>query len=335
MKKVVLGFGIGLLCLLGLSGCGKESISKESTAKTTNSVTTSKSASNHQESTTSTTLSSSVETLKEDQPEVFWNSAKDQELQELMASWGKTMGQSYQAYRPAQNVDFYGLVLPDDVLVHSAKQPIAVDDQIVSAKWSDTGESSAEYSIVAVYSDAETASYLEKHVYFFGFHQGQPVVLVSMQNQGMPDGALHFKQTENQDLMTDFQKITGEIANQTADQMLQPTQNKTTWSSIDEAVEFYEAVYKNTDNPISQEIIWENYDRKCWSLVENSGNRMVLHWTNISGAGGSYDEFIKQGDTTELIVYDGNASYPNDPSTSYTIRNKDYQVIQTESLSNN
>ena len=36
------------------------------------------------------------------------------------------------------------------------------------------GTGNSGFSLVAVYSDAETADYLGQHVYFFGFQNGQP-----------------------------------------------------------------------------------------------------------------------------------------------------------------
>ncbi|KAF1297099.1 hypothetical protein BAU15_05980 [Enterococcus sp. JM4C] len=115
---------------------------------------------------------------------------------------------------------------------------------------------------------------------------------------------------------------------QEATSSTQVSADSDSWSSIDEAIEFYEAVYKNPENEISKNILWDNYNRKCWSLIEQEGNTIVLHWSNIGGAGGSYDKFVKDGDTTQLIKYDGNASYPDSPTKTYTIRNSDNLVVE-------
>ncbi|MGX7418102.1 hypothetical protein ACWOFR_04780 [Carnobacterium gallinarum] len=107
-----------------------------------------------------------------------------------------------------------------------------------------------------------------------------------------------------------------------------------TWSGIDEAIDFYESTYKNTNNDISKDISWDNYRRDLWSVVADgtTGNKMTLHFTNISGAGGSYTQFIKGPETTEIINFDGNASYPDSPTAKYTVRNSDYVVINTENM---
>lgn len=328
MKKVIVGFSIGL-CLLGLAGCSSKKEASETKSKDTIKVsetysTTEKSERKSSSSSEKTAESSAEKSKSSAKEAALWDSQKASTLQSFMNDWGSTMGQTYKEYQPKQNVDFYGLDLPDGVLGDTKIQPIAVNDQIVSAEWSENGKSAAEYTIVSVYSDAETAAYAVKHVYFFGFNNNQPIVLVSMQNQGMPDGALHFSATENKELNAGFQNI----ATGTASQTTQTTQTSNAWT-MDEAVQFYEDTYKNPANAISKDLIWENYDRSCWSVTEQSGDRIVLHWTNL-GAGGSYDEFIKGGDTTELIVYGGNAAYPNDPSAKYTIRNSDHVVIKTE-----
>ena len=102
-----------------------------------------------------------------------------------------------------------------------------------------------------------------------------------------------------------------------------------TWSGIDNAIDFYEGVYKNTANEESKDINWDNYRRDLWTIVPDGtqGNTITLHWTNIGGAGGSYVQLIKGQDTTEMIQYDGNAAYPDSPSKKMTIRNSDFKVL--------
>ena len=102
-----------------------------------------------------------------------------------------------------------------------------------------------------------------------------------------------------------------------------------TWSGIDNAIDFYEGVYKNTANEESKDINWDNYRRDLWTIVPDGtqGNTITLHWTNIGGAGGSYVQLIRGQDTTEMIQYDGNAAYPDSPSKKMTIRNSDFKVL--------
>lgn len=209
MKKIVVGLMLSI-SLLGFSACRKnattqdDEIQKQETFTT--GITSIEDVKTVEESSSSKEISKSEASTNE-VTTTIWSSGKADALRSFMASWGATMGQSYQEYRPQNNVNFYGLQLPDDLLGNTQKQPMTVDDQIVSAEWSENGQSTAEYSIVAVYSDADTAAFAAKHVYFFAIHNNQPIVLTSMQNQGMPDGAFHFSQTENQELKNGFQEI--------------------------------------------------------------------------------------------------------------------------------
>ncbi|MBS4211612.1 hypothetical protein [Neobacillus rhizophilus] len=117
-------------------------------------------------------------------------------------------------------------------------------------------------------------------------------------------------------------------------QLIEFTFQQNAWGSMDEVIDFWEKTYKNADNEASKEIAWENYQRDLWGLVKNgtSGNTITLHFTNISGAGGSYDQFVKNDETTVITSFDGNASFPNNPTMRYTVQNSDYKVIKTEEL---
>ncbi|WDF83389.1 DUF4767 domain-containing protein [Lacticaseibacillus pabuli] len=132
-----------------------------------------------------------------------WSSSKASQLASFMASWGTTMKQQYQQYGPGHSVSFYGQNEPDDM----SSEPPAVNNQRISIAWSDNGKTSADYALVAVYSDAETQDFGDQHLYFFTLYHGSPVVLVTMQNQGMNDGYLHFDVTQNTTLKNGFAKI--------------------------------------------------------------------------------------------------------------------------------
>ena len=109
---------------------------------------------------------------------------------------------------------------------------------------------------------------------------------------------------------------------------------KNAWGSKDEAIDFWENTFKNPNNAVSKKMAWNNYRRDLWGLVKDgtSGNTITLHFTNISGSGGSYDQLVKKDENTVITTYDGNVSYPNNPTMRYTVRNKDYKVIKTEEL---
>lgn len=231
MKKIFISLSV-CIGLLSLAGCSKnetkttekssnekikvsETYSTEKQSVSDTSSTEETISSSNDSSGSETIVSSSSEEINESVenpvsvPNTIWDARKTGELQAFMKNWESVMGQIYNEYRPNNNVNYYGMQLPDDVLGASKRSPMAVNDTIVSAEWSDSGESASEYSIVSVYSDAQTTPNPSagRHIYFFGFRGSQPVVLVSMQNQGMPDKALHFNLTENEALNSGFQTI--------------------------------------------------------------------------------------------------------------------------------
>ncbi len=213
MKKVSI---ISLLfTVLLLTACqqNKEINSTASSTKITQETTANSTAAVKKEVETSTsfvstessnqqmTMESSSSSIKESQVvNILWNEAKAQQLNTFMASWGQTMKQSYKEYGPGNNVNLYGLQLPDTVLANTNGWQATVNNVPITLTWSENGEANAGYALVAVYSDVETQASLAKHVYFFTIDAGVPKVLVRSQNQGNPDNYLYFKETENQQL---------------------------------------------------------------------------------------------------------------------------------------
>lgn len=157
------------------------------------------------------TTESSSSSIKESQVlNVLWSTAKAQQLNTFMAGWGETMKQSYKEYGPGNNVNLYGLQLPDAVLANTNGWQATVNNVPITLTWSENGEAAGS-ALVAVYSDVETQASLAKHVYFFTIDAGVPKVLVTSQNQGNPENYLYFKETENQQLKDGFTKIVGNV----------------------------------------------------------------------------------------------------------------------------
>ncbi|MCM6855542.1 DUF4767 domain-containing protein [Enterococcus durans] len=187
----------------------KESSSKASSeSSTTNSTTSSSTSSTTTNSTSSTDTSSSTATETTTVSNLLWSADKSNQLASFMASWGQTMGQSYQAYGPGNNVNLYGLQLPDGVLNHMNGWQATVANTPISLTWSENGEVPSGYGLVAVYSDTQTQSGQKtRHVYFFTIEGGTPKVLVTSQNQGNPNNYLELRETDNQELKNGFSQI--------------------------------------------------------------------------------------------------------------------------------
>ncbi|UUV98157.1 DUF4767 domain-containing protein [Vagococcus luciliae] len=144
---------------------------------------------------------------KEEASNTVWNDSKRDSLRGFMAQFSNKMGQDYKEYSKTSSVDLYGVNVPGDIF--SGEWTMAINNQPVKVEWSETGEGSSAYQLVAVYSDADTQPYLQKHVYFFIIENGQPKVYVTQQNQGNNENYLHFSETQNSDIKAGFSQIVG------------------------------------------------------------------------------------------------------------------------------
>ncbi|MCQ6282976.1 hypothetical protein [Bacillus sp. EB600] len=212
----------------------------------------------------------------------------------------------------------------------------------VSGVWLATGKQDGVSSIWYFNNGQLTVNYVYHFSYVIAKNKdphGYTVVTIK-NNEGKQQHALLLKRNGS-----NFEGITVEgvaynkyLADGTVpkgQQLIEFTFQKNAWGSMDQAIDFYENTYKNTNNVIAKDIIWENYRRNLWSIVKEgtSGNTITLHWSNISGAGGSFNQFVKNNDgTTVITFFDGNVGYPNHPTERYTVRNLDYKVIRTEDL---
>lgn len=330
MKKIIL---IGLLLSI-LSGCssnksGDSTASKSSKPTATSemkapaTVNSSQASQMSTESKSSTTQSNSSASTKTGNQ--LWSVQKKAQLQQFMADWGQRMNQTYKEYTPGNSINFNGVQAPDGLVGNVTMQP-AIGQHPIYLEWSENGQVKDGYALVAVYSDAETQPEMQKHLYLFTIVNNQPLVLVTMQNQGDPYGYLYFGATDNAELRAGFEKIVG-APSITKEQI--PNISVNPWSSKEEAIDFYEGMYKNTANEISTQIDWHNFQRANWREVETKGDTMTLHFANVGGAGGSYTQFTKVGTNTVVVSFDGNAAYPDNPSSVLLVQNNDYKVLRT------
>ena len=205
------------LIMVGLlvSGCQKKTedadahkISYSETTKESSSSRDQQSSSDAEsdESTRSSSTSSSASVSSSSSAAVaLWNTAKANQLADFMVQWGQSMGQKYEAYSPTHDVNYYGGGVYKEQI---ATNKVAVNDQHVSAAWSNDRTGTAQYKIVAMYSDVATARYAGVHLYLFTIDpNGAPKVLITMQNQGAEDGLLHFSVTQNSALQNGFSTI--------------------------------------------------------------------------------------------------------------------------------
>ncbi|WP_424320500.1 DUF4767 domain-containing protein [Lacticaseibacillus chiayiensis] len=211
MKKSIIGVAM-LLFGLSLTGCGNQQKTNESSQSSVSSSkasvksTSKQPSASKKEASVANSQSASSSTTKQ----AVWSNAKGQQLAAFMSEWQKTMGQQYESYWQGNSADMYGLKIPDELAQPdgtTGKMALAVGDRAVTWALSANGESNAEYTIVAIYSNAAHARYGGKYVYLFTLHNGQPEVLVTGQNQGNENNWIYFGETRNEALREGFAKI--------------------------------------------------------------------------------------------------------------------------------
>ena len=136
-----------------------------------------------------------------------WNKEKSNKLYQYVKEWEKTLNQNYKEYTIDNKVNYYGLQLPGDTEKVGKSRLVLEGDKLINMKWSPEGNQKDVYNIVAVYSDIENVRGPASHLYYFTILNGEPIVLVTEQNQGNDKAYLYFKRTANVYLQEGFEKI--------------------------------------------------------------------------------------------------------------------------------
>lgn len=137
----------------------------------------------------------------------LWNKEKSNKLYQYVKEWEKTLNQNYKEYTIDNKVNYYGLDLPGDTEKVGKSRLVLEGDKLINMKWSPEGNQKDVYNIVAVYSDIENVVGPASHLYYFTILNGEPIVLVTEQNQGNDKKYLYFKRTANVYLQEEFEKI--------------------------------------------------------------------------------------------------------------------------------
>lgn len=143
------------------------------------------------------------------QTTALWNSDKAAKLASYMVEFGHKMNQeSYKRLTPNGSDDFYGAMSfakNNRITVgeKTEQNTPMTNQQKVDVAFSDDGKGTADYLIVDSYGYSGSAMIL----YHFTIHNGQPVVLVSLQNQGNPENMYYMYPTNNKDIQEAFANI--------------------------------------------------------------------------------------------------------------------------------
>ncbi|MEK4150668.1 DUF4767 domain-containing protein [Carnobacterium sp. FSL E2-0243] len=200
MNKIIQGFLIGT-CLFGLSACGNE-ISKNKPPKTESTIKNSTEL-------TGENIESKETPKNTKANDALWNKEKSFELKTYMNQWEIVMGQKCQEYEQGENVTYYYMQLPKDIFEKNRFDFFEVDKEEVLLEWYTSGkEAQNTYQLLTVYSDADTQSDMEKHIYFFTLYNSEPRVLSGTLLQGNYEAQpIYFNETQNEALKTGFNEI--------------------------------------------------------------------------------------------------------------------------------
>ena len=150
---------------------------------------------------------SSKKEEKKSTSNTLWNKEKSNKLYQYVKEWEKTLNQNYKEYTIDKKVNYNGLHLPGDTEKVGQACLVLEGDKLINMKWSPEGNIKDVYNIVAVYSDIENVRGPASHLYYFKILNGEPIVLVTEQNQGNDKKYLYFKKTANVYLQEEFEKI--------------------------------------------------------------------------------------------------------------------------------
>ena len=150
---------------------------------------------------------SSKKEEKKSTSNTLWNKEKSNKLYQYVKEWEKTLNQNYKEYTIDKKVNYNGLNLPGDTEKVGQARLVLEGDKLINMKWSPEGNIKDVYNIVAVYSDIENVRGPASHLYYFTILNGEPIVLVTEQNQGNDKKYLYFKKTANVYLQEEFEKI--------------------------------------------------------------------------------------------------------------------------------
>ncbi|APR28940.1 DUF4767 domain-containing protein [Pediococcus acidilactici] len=204
MKKLI---SIALLTIipLVLTGCNSnnnQNANRNNTRKSATKIVSkqnrkhiNKALSNNSKSTKSTTN---------------WDKNKDVQLAYFMASWNQTTQKNYVQCTPKRNTTYTGLHYPNDF----ADNKTAFNDQKLSAGWSEDGTNKYDVNVVAIYENTNGGATVGGCIYLFAIQDNSPIVYYTEQNQGAPDGLVHFEIAPNDDLTNKFNSIVRSSSNQ-------------------------------------------------------------------------------------------------------------------------
>lgn len=200
MKKVLV---LGAL-VLALVGCSKVSGPKESSSKAVTSSVKKSSAAKA----TSSSIDASAHPYADDAEGSYWTVKQDTELSKFMASWQKSMGQSFEGTYDGRAVDYLGIKYPE--AIEGTWRNDVVYDQNEQLTWyqaNSVANSSRFQAVAAAVGGKASQQWPMLYLFALDTKDNSPVVLNSQTTNG---GVLWFYETANPALKDGFAQIMAE-----------------------------------------------------------------------------------------------------------------------------
>ena len=193
-----------LLVLLVFTGCKNDTANKE-TKETSKSSLVKDSKESKEIKTTDTTSNKEIKSS--------WSTESKKELDNFVIKWGEENNHKLTSYTPSDNLDWYGIEVPKDLMDETNQIKGAIEGNQFSIAWSEDAKSvdGVDRSLVGVYSNAYNQPYDKKYLYFLTLlPDGTPEVLMSSQSQGNEiTNYVYFSPLQDGNLSKGFADIVG------------------------------------------------------------------------------------------------------------------------------
>ncbi|KRL47127.1 DUF4767 domain-containing protein [Lacticaseibacillus manihotivorans] len=311
MKKLY--FSVLLLtAAFGLAACNKVSGPNESSSK----ASVVKVSSSHKKASakafsTSSSVDASQHLYADNSDGSLWTPKQDAELAKFMATWEKSMSQSYVGTYDNQIADYLGIKFPN-VIDHTTVQEVVYDQSEQLSWYSASNQTSARFQVMAAAVGGKVGnSWPMLYLFALDTKDMSPVVLISQTTNG---GTLWLYETANTALKDGFTQIMHEnsdIASYTGS-----TAGWTKASAIDymkhldsKNPAYQAAVIASSQDPSSDwdKASFTDHGRTCelldgtWSLTHLDGGKTAIVGRSM---GQEVPEVVFYANDSDHLVYE-------------------------------
>ncbi|MDE3281468.1 DUF4767 domain-containing protein [Lacticaseibacillus parahuelsenbergensis] len=209
------------------AGCSKTTSEQEQSSK----ARPKESITNRTQSTPTTSSKSSMKNLN-----TIWSPEKNTKLTAFMKDWQSNMGQSFKGTYASESITRLGEVFPGSLETQKTE---LVFDSFATLKWSTTGESNADYTVVAA-AEGGKPNVVWPMLYLFVITKDNHALV--LQTQTTNGDYLHFYETQNTMLQQGFAKIATENNNNVT-----ASPNSSWHWNLDEGFRYLKAMHSSNE----------------------------------------------------------------------------------------